>query len=88
MIKVNERFSFKKDYHGYRLTETYPTTNPKTKEPSISTRDTFHASLQQVASKILHESGDNVQGSIDDLISAWHHCTNTVANALKGLEGK
>lgn len=86
MIKINDRFSFKKDYHGYRLTETYDTINPKTKEPSVSTRDTFHSNLGQVAAKVLHETGDSVSGDISDLIAAWHYCTNTITNTLKKLE--
>lgn len=85
MIKLNDRFSFKVDYHGYKLTETYDTINHKTKEPCKSTKDTFHPNLQLLAEKIVFLSGENVSGDLDDLKAAWF---SAVADIKKCLEGK
>lgn len=71
MIKLNDNFSFKVDHHCYRLTQTYDTVNPKTKEPCKSTKDTFHPNLQALAEKIVFLSGENVSGDLDDLKAAW-----------------
>lgn len=84
MIKLNDRFSFKLDHHGYRLTETYATINPKTKEPTTATRDTFHANLEQLAAKIVFLSGEDVQGDLDDLKNAWFSCVQEIKKCLEG----
>lgn len=83
MIKLNDSFSFKVDHHGYRLTQTYDTVNPKTKEPCKATVDTFHANLQQLAEKIVFLSGENVSGNLDDLKAAWFTCVADIRKALK-----
>ena len=50
-----------------------------------NTRNTsFHASIQQVAQKMLHEVSEGVEGDIGDLISAYHYCTNTIVKELEG----
>lgn len=83
MIKLNNRFSFKTDNYGYRLTETYATINPKTKEPSTSTRDTFHPNLESLAAKVVFLSGEDVKGNIDDLKNAWFSCVQEIKKCME-----
>ena len=83
MIKLNNRFSFKTDHHGYRLTETCATINPKTKEPSTTTRDTFHPNLESLAAKVVFLSGEDVEGNLDDLRVTWLTCVGEIKKCLE-----
>jgi hypothetical protein len=74
MIKVTNNISFVRDYHGFRVTHTYPTINRKTHEPSVGSADTFHASLDQVCGKILHLACNDskVELELEDLRNAYY----------------
>lgn len=56
---------------GYIVQHFYPTINPKTKQPSVGSKVTFHADLSQVANKItwLGLQGDNVQEVVDSMVA-------------------
>ena len=88
MYKVTDKLSFKRDAHGYKLTQVYDTINTKTKEPSQSSRDTFHSSLDQVAGKILHLAVDdtNVELELEDMRNAFFSCKAEIAAMLKQME--
>lgn len=87
MIKLTNNISFKRDAHGYKLTHTYPTINPRTQEPSTGSSDYFYATLEQVCAKALHLACNDtkVEQSLDDLRNAYY----TVLSEMKqSLEGK
>jgi ATP-dependent protease HslVU (ClpYQ) ATPase subunit len=88
MYKVTDKLSFKRDAHGYKLTQVYDTVHPKTKEPSQSSRDTFHSSLDQVAGKILHLAMDdtNVELELEDMRNVFFSCKAEIAMMLKQME--
>ena len=55
-LQVNEHESVtitKSNNYGYSLDHNYPTINPKTKQPSVGSKVTFHASLDQVSDKLI-----------------------------------
>lgn len=83
MIKLNDRFSFKVDHHGYKLTETYDTINHKTKELCQTSKDTFHPSLEKLAEKIVFLAGEDVKGDLDDLKAAWFSCVADIRRVLE-----
>lgn len=61
----------KSNNFGYSLEYSYPTINPKTKQPSVGSKVTFHASLDQVAQKVvwLGLQGNNIQEVVDSVVS-------------------
>lgn len=83
MIKLTDKYYIKKDLHGWLLLEKTIAHKKDTKEPYEKFNSTFHANLQQIAQKVLHENSD-VQGDLDDLKSAWFHCVNEIKNVLEG----
>jgi hypothetical protein len=88
MIKVNDKFSFKRDAHGYTLTETYIGVD-KNNQPKEQTKDTFHPSLCAIAGKILHLCGDDpkIEMELEDLRNAFFSCKAEIAAMLKKMEG-
>lgn len=73
-LPINEHESVtitKSNNYGYNLCHNYPTTNPKTKEAGVGSKVTFHADLQQVASKItwLGLQGGSIQEVVDSVVS-------------------
>lgn len=86
MYKINDNLSFVRDHHGFRLTETYPTVNPKTKEATVGSRDTFHPSVDSIAGKILHLCADDsiVELQLEDLRNAYYECRASIAKMLEG----
>jgi hypothetical protein len=63
MIKINERFSMRRDNLQWIVTETYDGFDRKTKEPKKQTHDTFHANLKQVCDFVL----DKMAGDCKDM---------------------
>ena len=61
----------KSNNFGYNLQHSYPTINPKTKQPSVGSKVTFHADLSQIADKVvwLGLQGDNVQEVVDSMVA-------------------
>lgn len=61
----------KSNNYGFCVEHKYPTINPKTKQPSIGSKVTFHADLSQVANKVIWYSlqGDNVQEVVDSMVA-------------------
>lgn len=61
----------KSNNYGYALEHSYPTINPKNKQPSVGSKVTFHADLSQVASKVVWHGlqGDNVQEVVDSMVA-------------------
>ncbi len=70
----------KSNNYGYNLEHNYPTINPKTKQPSVGSKVTFHADLSQVANKItwLGLQGDNVQEVVDSMIALSERLTEAL----------
>ena len=87
MIKITENISFVRDHHGYKLTYTYPTVNPRTQEPSVGKADYFYATLDQVCGKVLHLACDDskIEQDLEDLRNAYY---TVLAEMKKLLEGK
>ena len=72
-LQVNEHESVtitKSNNYGYNLDHNYPTINPKTKQPSVGSKVTFHASLDQVSDKIIWMGlqGNNIQEVVDSRV--------------------
>lgn len=65
---------------GYSLCHQYPTINPRTKEASVGSKVTFHADLQQVASKIvwLGLEGDSLDEVVDSMIALSQRLTEAL----------
>lgn len=87
-IKINNEWSFEKTLHGYNLYQRYTAKRKETGEVYDNYHTTFHANINQIASKLLHEAGEDVQGTVGDLLSAWQYMTNSVSDTLKALEDK
>lgn len=85
MIKINDEFSFEQSLHGFNLYTKYTAKRKDTGDEYEKYHISFHANIEQVVKRVMHEVSDNVQGDLSDLISAYHYCTNTI---VKGLEGK
>ena len=73
-LPINEHESVtitKSNNFGYNLQHNYPTTNPKTKEVGVGSKTTFHASLEQVAQKViwLGLQGNDIQEVVDSVVS-------------------
>lgn len=50
--RINDRFTLRRDTYGWELVE-YWTTKPKTREPSIASRSTWHATISQACESVL-----------------------------------
>ena len=74
----------KSNNFGYNLQHSYPTTNPKTKEAGVGSKTTFHASLEQVASKVvwLGLQGNNIQEVVDSVVAL----SERLAESLEKLQ--
>lgn len=74
----------KSNNYGYNLEHQYLTINPKTKQPSVGSKVTFHADLRQVASKItwLGLQGNNIQEVVDSVVSL----SERLAESLEKLQ--
>ena len=74
----------KSNNFGYNLQHNYPTINPKNKQPSVGSKVTFHASLDQVASKItwLGLQGNNIQEVVDSVVAL----SERLAESLEKLQ--
>jgi hypothetical protein len=78
MIKLSDRFSIKRDKYQWVLTESTKTKEGKTREER-----TFHATLDQVASCMLHK-GEEGCDSMGDLRTLYKQALNGVADMIKG----
>lgn len=59
MITLNNEFSIKRDRYCWQLLQTVDTVNPKTKEPTKSTRTSYHPTLEKLVRKLIDiEAGD------------------------------
>lgn len=86
-LPINEHESVtitKSNNYGYNLQHNYPTTNPKTKEAGVGSKVTFHASLEQVADKLvwLGLQGNNIQEVVDSVVSL----SERLAESLEKLQ--
>jgi len=85
-IKVTNNISFKRDNHGYVLTQTFET---KKKDGSIGQgkTDYFYPKIDQVCGKILHLACDDskVESELEDLRNAYY---TVLAEMKMLLEGK
>ncbi len=52
-MKINEDFEVERDAYQWILTQWRDGINPKTKEPTRSKRQTYHATLEQVCGVIV-----------------------------------
>lgn len=70
----------KSNNYGYNLEHKYPTINPKTKQPSVGSKVTFHADLSQVANKVVYLGlqGDNVQEVVDSMVALSERLTEAL----------
>lgn len=70
----------KSNNYGYNLEYNYPTINHKTKQPSVGSKVTFHASLDQVASKIvwLGLEGNSLDEVVDSMIALSQRLTEAL----------
>lgn len=61
----------KSNNYGFCVEHNYPTINPKTKQPSVGSKVTFHADLSQVANKVVWHGlqGDSVQEVVDSMVA-------------------
>jgi hypothetical protein len=53
MFKINDEFSFKPYLWGWQLTQMKNGNNPKTKQPTITPKLTYHSTIKQVCDKVL-----------------------------------
>ncbi len=86
-LSINEHETVtitKSNNFGYNLEHSYPTINPKTKQPSVGSKVTFHASLDQVAQKViwLGLQGNNIQEVVDSVVSL----SERLAESLESLK--
>ena len=82
-IKINDKFSFEKSLNGFNLYTKYQAKRKDTEEEYEKYHTSFHANIEQVAQKVLHEVSEGVEGDIGDLINAYHYCTNTIVKELE-----
>lgn len=70
----------KSNNYGYNLEHQYPTINPKTKQPSVGSKVTFHADLSQVANKVvwLGLEGDSLDEVVDSMIALSQRLTEAL----------
>lgn len=83
-IKINDKFSFEKSLHGFNLYTKYTAKRKETGEEYDKYHTSFHANIEQVVKKVMHEVSDNVQGDLSDLIGAYHYAVNTIVKELGG----
>jgi hypothetical protein len=85
-IKVTNNLSFKRDHHGYVLTETFETTK---RDGSVGqgSKDYFYPNLDGICGKILHLACDDskVEQDLEDLRNAYY---TALAEMKMLLEGK
>ena len=87
MIKVTDRFSFKRDAHGYTLIETYMGID-RNNQPKEQTKETFHPNVDAIAGKMLHLCGDDpkIVMELEDLRNSFFSCKAEIAMMLKKME--
>lgn len=84
MIKVNDRFSIRRDSLQWIVTETYDGTDQKTKQAKQQTRDTYHANLEQCASWIIDKmAGKEDCKDLKDLIAFFKIAVFRLAAAVE-----
>ena len=85
MIKITNNLSFKRDQHGYTLTETFPTHNRETGKIGEGSKTYFYANLDQICVKALHLACDDgkVEQDLEDLRNAYY----TVLAEMKKVVG-
>lgn len=65
MIKFNERFSFEREPLCWVLYERKHGKAKKTKEDIITTKETYHASLEQVCRSIIDKTAGDAQDVLE-----------------------
>lgn len=74
----------KSNNFGYALEHSYPTINPKTKQPSVGSRVYFYANLHQVTDKLiwLGLEGDTLGEVVDSVVAL----SERIAESLEKLQ--
>lgn len=67
-IHLNNVWSIKSDNYQWILTNKTATYNPFKKEECVGAKETYHASLEQVAAKILKEDTKGLE-SLDEIVT-------------------
>lgn len=67
-MKLTEKYSIKRDKYQWVLEELREGFNPKTKEPTLTPRLTYHSNLQAILKYCLEIEGGNCE-SIEELIT-------------------
>ncbi len=67
-MKINENYSVSKDSYNWILTFcSEGDINPKTGSPTVTTKITYHPTLEQVLNKFIDEAADG-----DDMLQILH----------------
>jgi len=59
MINIDNKYSVKRDAHCWNLIERREGINPKTKQPTITERITFHPTLEKLVRKLIDIEAGN-----------------------------
>jgi hypothetical protein len=74
----------KSNNYGYNLQHNYPTINPKTKEVKVGSKVTFHATLEQVAGKVVYLGLEG--NSLDEVVDSVVSLSQRLTEALEKLQ--
>lgn len=81
-----ENYIIETDAYGYRLTVTVPTNHVKSKT-GFTSESTFHATLAQVAAKMMHHEITRVDAdSVAVLAEQASAAAKRIADALEALK--
>ena len=81
-----ENYTIETDAYGYRLTVTVPTNHAKSKT-GLTSESTFHATLAQVAAKMMHHEIARADAdSVAVLAEQVSLAAKRIADALEALK--
>lgn len=86
-MKLNERWEITGGNGDYVVTESRPGTNPKTKEPTVTKRNTYYPTLEQCAKYIVktHSLDALEKESIDSVIAEVRAGNDMLKQYLEAL---
>ena len=85
-LQINEHESVtitKSNNYGFNLQHSYPTINPKTKQPSVGGKVYFYANLHQVADKLVWLGLEG--GTLDEVVNSMVSLSERLAESLGEL---
>ena len=78
----------KSNNFGYTIQHSYPTVNPKTKQPSVGSKVYFYADLHQVTDKLvwLGLEGGTLDEVVNSMVSLSERLTEALEQNLEKLQ--